>query len=75
MMLHPRETVVRNAQADLLGVYGEWLSRHNDLTELEIMNILLKLMHNPLKYALRYERHGDYETPSGLSAVEESEAH
>jgi hypothetical protein len=42
------------------------LQTKHDLTDIEMMQALAAWQQGVLKYMLRYERHGDYETPAGL---------
>ena len=42
------------------------LQETHDLTDIEMMQTLLEFQQGVLKYMLRYERHGDYESPAGL---------
>lgn len=71
--LHPREELVRRARIDFLEVYGEWLQRHDELTYIEIAQLIAGEVQSLLKYALRVERHGDDQTAAGL-VREEDEA-
>lgn len=41
------------------------LAEDYELTVIEQQSILLNILGELNKFALRYERHGDYETPSG----------
>jgi hypothetical protein len=45
-------------------LYG--LQEEHDLTDIEMLQALSAWQQSVLKYMLRYERHGDYETEAGL---------
>lgn len=40
--------------------------RENDLTDVELLQGLFSYCSSKMKYMLRFERHGDYETPGGV---------
>lgn len=40
--------------------------KETGMTDIEVLQALTSHMAGSLKYMLRYERHGDYETPAGL---------
>ena len=63
--IHPREQKVNaasiKAHSDLLGIRAEY-----ELTDIEYLGILTEIMQSCMKYALRVERHGNEDKPSGL---------
>ena len=63
MRLHKRMRIVDKARNE----HAEWfvglLDRY-DLTYIEAMQILTDRINSCLKYMLRDERHGDFETPA-----------
>ena len=42
------------------------LQKEHGLTDIEMLQALAAWQQGTLKYMLRFERHGDYETPAGL---------
>jgi hypothetical protein len=65
MRLHPREELVRKAEADFWEWYGNWRRDHSDLTYIEEAKIFSSHLSTVIKYGLRVERHGDDQKPSG----------
>jgi hypothetical protein len=67
--LHERESIVREASIDLAEALIEWRKQHDGLTDAERMSVLLGELSSSvagtLKYQIRYERHGNYDTPGG----------
>lgn len=67
---HPREAIVRAAEAKIRAVFMEAL---DDLTDAEQIRVVSGAAHEWLgviaKYAIREERHGDHNTPGGLAAA------
>lgn len=65
--IHPREKIVREAEA---GIRLAVEKHTKDLTLFERMKVITQVLSNEIggdcKYQIRYERHGDYETPGGL---------
>jgi hypothetical protein len=51
------------AQAQLKVVINDFQRKH-DLTDIELLQALAEMQSSVLKYMLRYERHGNYETPA-----------
>lgn len=60
MKLHPRYNLVARAKNKLSGQVLELQSEH-DLTVIETLGILLDLAHDQQRFALREERHGNYD--------------
>lgn len=66
--LHPRERPVSLAQANLAVSFWEAAGDlEPELTYIELLQVLTGLQDGCLKYMLRMERHGDYDTPAGWS--------
>jgi hypothetical protein len=68
--MHPREKVVRQARIALMEALGAWQEAHEDLTDAELLSLLSGELHSQIsgvvKYMIRFERHGDTDTPGGL---------
>lgn len=64
MKLHPRHKATTTAQA-LLGAFLIDLTDDYDLTDIERIQMLTHHIDVSLRYMLRYERHGNYDTPAG----------
>jgi hypothetical protein len=56
MKLHPRTLPVQGASAELRGLLIDFQGRH-DLTNVEMLRILIDEMQSITKYMLRAERH------------------
>lgn len=73
---HERHAVVHAAELDLMELMLGWEKRH-DLTSAEwgllITAMLSRELGNHFKYEIRYERHGDYDTPGDIEAQEKEE--
>lgn len=54
---------VNQAQSQLAVMVLEFQQEH-DLSDIEVLQALHEIAQSKLKYMLRYERHGDYETPA-----------
>ena len=66
MRLHPREQPVAKAKGKIEMAFWEAVEEADpELTYIELLQVLTSLQQGCLKYMLRMERHGDYETPSG----------
>ena len=63
--LHKRELLVNKATAKLHSTVLDFRKEY-DLTDIEYLQWLASETQSVLKYMLRFERHGDYDTPSGL---------
>lgn len=65
MKQHPRERVIRKAQSEI-----EWklinLVNLHELTDGEVLQMLSSFMATQAKYMIRFERHGETETPGGI---------
>ena len=66
MYRHPRDIEFQKAKAKITLEFFERVDENN-LTDGEVMSILSGLMSSTAKYAIRMERHGNYETPGGLA--------
>ncbi len=64
MKLHLRNAIVAAARMDMQKVVVN-ISNEHQLTSLELIGILTGEIDEALKYALRFERHGNYEKRSG----------
>jgi hypothetical protein len=75
--MHEREAGVRAAEADLQSRLLEWQKSSvvEDLTPLEMMRVVQSVLGDELssmiKYEIRYERHGDYDSPGGRASSDE----
>jgi hypothetical protein len=71
MKMHPREKLVREARSELQQILLDWAKRY-DLTTGEELSIigstLVSTVGNVGKYMIREERHGNMDTPGGLSS-------
>lgn len=65
MKLHPREAIVRDARGEFLEFLLKW-EGGKKLTPLEKAMMFQEEAQGQLKYALRWERHGDYNKEAGL---------
>lgn len=71
--IHERESLCRQAEAELrtavIGVTtGKTCQKLTTLELLQVMQLVFNSdLQNVLKYAIRYERHGNTDTPGGLS--------
>lgn len=65
MKLHKREKITNEANLEYTQFIIKFLEKY-DLTTIEYLQILNKEISTSLKYALRIERHGDTNKPSGL---------
>lgn len=67
MGMHPRTIVCARAEGELAYAIAETVQRHG-LTSLEAMSVVQRAssdyMNHRLKHELRYERHGNYDTPA-----------
>ena len=63
--LHKREMKVEQAKSQM-SIQVLEMKEKNDLTDIEYLQWLTSMQQSCLKYMLRYERHGDYDTPGGL---------
>lgn len=60
MKLHPRMAIVSLARSELGEALDALITKHG-LTTIEAAGVLGDLQGRQLMYALRYERHGDYD--------------
>lgn len=67
--VHSREEITRRAAGELTDFCIQWHGKYG-LSFLEELTLLQSQMATILMYALRYERHGETETPSGLEKEE-----
>ena len=69
LRLHPRDIIQRKARNKVIQVLSD-IQKEFDLTEIEMLQLVRELesdhVDNFFKYQLRYERHGNFDTPSGL---------
>lgn len=69
--LHPREKLIREAERDLRKFLIGWVDKFEGLTAFESIQVLQNTLGDEIlsicKYGIRIERHGDTETPGGLS--------
>lgn len=66
MIQHPRVRIVNQAKNEISKAIMEIEQKH-DLTEIELLQILIEYQSTTLKYMLREERHPkDPDKPSGL---------
>jgi hypothetical protein len=72
MRLHPREPKVQEAGIDLSRAVSRVCQEH-DLTYNEIVQLLSSEITSRLKYAIRYERHGNFSDEGGLDFGEDYE--
>jgi len=54
---------VNSKQTELEGLILKF-ANENELTDIEVMQALNSYVASSLKYMLRYERHGNYDTPA-----------
>lgn len=54
---------VSQAQAELELLINKFANKH-DLSDIEVLQALNSYTQTTLKYMLRYERHGNYDTPA-----------
>jgi hypothetical protein len=59
MKFHPRVLPVQAATADMRAAVVEVISKHHDLTHLELIGILNEIQASWIKYVIRDERHPD----------------
>ena len=59
MKLHPRRAQVVEAELAMSKAVNDVMAGH-DVTPIEMIGILTSLLAQQQKYALRYERHGNY---------------
>lgn len=57
MRINERTPIVTKARLDLEEVFLEWWRTHENLTYLETLHCLHQVTAQPIKYALRSERH------------------
>lgn len=62
MIIHPRESIVRDASHELEMFIVEWLKKH-DLTYGELFTLLGEQLTRAAKYAVRAERRSDTHDP------------
>jgi hypothetical protein len=65
MRMHPRALIVDRAGVDFSD-FALRLREQHELTYIEYLGILNQEAARVLKYALREERHGDPDKPSGI---------
>lgn len=58
VIIHPRESIVRDASLELESFVIQWLKKH-ELTYGEIFTLLGEMICRTAKYAVRAERHPD----------------
>lgn len=63
--MHPRHIACEEAKRELGGPWMEIIKKHN-LTPIEQVQILTQEIQSALKWAIRFERHGEYETPGDI---------
>lgn len=68
--IHPRTILVRKAENDLRGALLDVREKYG-LTSLEELQVVQR-MHDEIvggyiKHAMRYERHGNYDTPADVA--------
>ena len=72
MKIHPREKLVEEAEHKIRGVVFD---ATKDLTLFERVQVVARVLNGELlstcKYQIRYERHGNTDTPGGAAPVEE----
>lgn len=71
MKMHQRERLVQKAMTSLTKKVTEWLTQlDEELTTFEELQILTSVLSNTvlstIKYAIRDERHGDFDKEGGL---------
>lgn len=77
VQMHPRRVVVRQAKSALSSALLDWEESDavKDLTPLEVLSVLQDVLGGQLssllKYEIRHERHGNYDTPGGLASSDE----
>jgi hypothetical protein len=59
LRLHCRTQMVALARAEFHVIVAQFLADHDNLTDIELTQIMLLAPEIPLKYALRAERHPD----------------
>lgn len=64
MKRHPRSVPVAEASAQFQLLVAEFLGNHEDLTSVEILQMLNAEIATSLKYALRKERHNCTDYPA-----------
>lgn len=68
--MHERSLPVKRAGLAVTEALEKIRTEH-DLTDIEFLQILVAEQASIHKYMLRYERHGDYETPAEWAAEED----
>lgn len=63
--IHEREMITRESGINFSKMVLTF-KEENNITDAEYLQLLNSEVASTLKYMLRFERHGDYETPSGL---------
>lgn len=63
--LHKREVITREAERKFLEDLIA-LRKKYEITDIEFLQIVMTEVQSVLKYMLRYERHGNYDTPAGI---------
>jgi hypothetical protein len=63
MKRHERSAPVSKASLELEVLISKF-QEDNDLTDIELLQALNSYQQTMLKYMLRYERHGNYDTPA-----------
>lgn len=63
MTMHERTMPVKKAGLEISDALVRIRDEH-DLTDVEFLQILVAEQQSVLKYMLRFERHGDYDTPA-----------
>jgi hypothetical protein len=65
MRRHKRDVVTATAGSEFGMALAAIVAKY-ELTPIETAGMLQQEVAQQLKYALRFERHGDYDTPAGL---------
>lgn len=69
--VHERERTVTNARLKLSDAVRDWedTEEYEALTEAEALQVLMSVFSDRIlgwtKYQIRFERHGDHDTPGG----------
>ncbi len=66
MKRHERDVHVRKASLQIEMKISD-MAREYDLTDVEVLQMLVSYQQSTLKYMLREERHGDRDKPGGLA--------